>query len=286
MYNFSDSYRYLLSLGISKDWKVEDVMEYIRKMNLDQIKKFTTFNGNSFFVMQIIALVVSIVGIFIVDWSLLWIIVGIFFFYLYGVVGMGMMLHRFCSHKSFQFKNKNVEKFFTFVALISSRGSPLAWVHIHRMHHAYSDTEKDPHRPENFSLFSFKTTYIKEIKLFLIRDLMTKEHKFYHEYYFLILGIWCLTLFLISPYLFYFAWALPVFLNQISQDLWNYYSHVNVGYRNFNTKDNSRNVFWLWPLVLGEAWHNNHHNFPNSHDLTCRPAELDPINLLIQLVKE
>lgn len=34
VYNFSNNYRYLLSLGISKDWSVEDVMEYIRKNEL------------------------------------------------------------------------------------------------------------------------------------------------------------------------------------------------------------------------------------------------------------
>ena len=23
--------------------------------------------------------------------------------------------------------------------------------------------------------------------------------------------------------------------------------------------DNSTNNFWLWPFILGDAWHNNHH---------------------------
>ena len=145
---------------------------------------------------QYVALFGSFVGAFFVPWTFLWIFVALFFFYLYGIVGMSMMLHRYWSHKSFEFQSPIVRLFFTWVAVISSRGSPIAWVHIHRTHHAYSDTDKDPHRPGKFSLFSFKSTYIKEIKIFLIKDLMTKEQKLIHEYYllFIIHGVYCYSL--------------------------------------------------------------------------------------------
>ena len=36
------------------------------------------------------------------------------------------------------------------------------------------------------------------------------------------------------------------------------------GRRPFPTGDESRNLAWLAPLTLGEAWHNNHHAFPTS----------------------
>ncbi len=31
------------------------------------------------------------------------------------------------------------------------------------------------------------------------------------------------------------------------------------GYRNFDTKDDSSNVWWVALLSAGEGWHNNHH---------------------------
>ena len=36
------------------------------------------------------------------------------------------------------------------------------------------------------------------------------------------------------------------------------------GRRPFPTSDRSRNLAWLAPFSLGEAWHNNHHAFPTS----------------------
>jgi fatty-acid desaturase len=31
------------------------------------------------------------------------------------------------------------------------------------------------------------------------------------------------------------------------------------GYRNYETRDNSRNSWWVALLTFGEGWHNNHH---------------------------
>lgn len=250
------------------------------------MKKYFAFSALAMLLIQYSVLVLSIVGAFFVTWSIGWVLITMLFFYIYGIIGMSMMLHRFWSHKSFEFKNPYIQKFFTFISVVSGRGSPLAWVHIHRTHHTYSDTDKDPHRPDKFSFFSFKTTGIKDLKVFLIKDIMTKEHKIIHEYYLLFLVSWAVFLFLINPFLLYFAWVLPLCLNQISQDLWNYYSHVNVGYRNFETKDNSRNVIWLWPLILGESWHNNHHNSPKSSCTGVQSFELDPVSYLINIVKK
>ena len=38
-------------------------------------------------------------------------------------------------------------------------------------------------------------------------------------------------------------------------------SHI-WGYRNYETRDNSRNLWWVGLLAFGEGWHNNHHAFP------------------------
>ena len=37
-------------------------------------------------------------------------------------------------------------------------------------------------------------------------------------------------------------------------------SHI-WGYRNYETTDDSRNLWWVGLLAFGEGWHNNHHAF-------------------------
>ena len=46
------------------------------------------------------------------------------------------------------------------------------------------------------------------------------------------------------------------------------------GRRRFETDDHSRNLLWLTPFSMGEAWHNNHHAFPTSaiHGMGARRA--------------
>ena len=60
------------------------------------------------------------------------------------------------------------------------------------------------------------------------------------------------------------------------------------GRRRFDIEDESRNVFWLAPLSMGEAWHHNHHAFPTSafHGLRFWERMADPTGLLIALLEK
>ena len=53
------------------------------------------------------------------------------------------------------------------------------------------------------------------------------------------------------------------------------------GRRRFATSDHSRNLSWLAPFSMGEAWHNNHHAFPTSAFHGMGAAELDVSGLVI-----
>jgi stearoyl-CoA desaturase (delta-9 desaturase) len=53
------------------------------------------------------------------------------------------------------------------------------------------------------------------------------------------------------------------------------------GTRRFALEDHSTNVFWLALPSLGEAWHHNHHAFPQSAFHGLRWYELDPSGWLI-----
>lgn len=234
------------------------------------------------------ATVLSILGLFYFDLTGVNVSMTFFSFYVLNILGNWLMLHRYYAHKSFEFKHSMIKNLFTILALLTGRGSPIGWSYIHRQHHAYSDTDKDPHSPKilGYKLFGFghyTEMESEKMKVFLVKDLMTKEQLFIHKYYMLLLLTFVLILGLVSIELLYFMWILPACLVHLSQNNFNYFGHT-YGYRNFETKDDSRNNIWLFLFILGEAWHNNHHAKPNDYTTTIKKYEFDPLGSFIKLI--
>lgn len=218
------------------------------------------------------------------------ILITIISFYILNILGNWMMLHRYYSHKSFEFKNDSVKWAFTLLSVLAGRGSPLGWAYLHRKHHAYSDTEKDPHSPKylGYKIFGFghyKKQEEEKMQIFIVKDLMTTEQLFIHKWYIAIILSFVFILALINLELLYFAWILPTFLVHLSQNNFNYIGHT-YGYRNFETKDDSRNNVFLFPFILGEAWHNNHHANPKEYSTKVKDTEYDPIARFIGMIKQ
>ena len=216
------------------------------------------------------------------------IIIMLISFYVFNILGVWMTLHRYYSHKSFEFYHPFLKYVFTTIAILAGRGSILGWVYLHRQHHAYSDTIKDPHSPKylGYKLFGFghyKKQEENKMQIFLVKDIMTKFNVFIHKWYILLL-VGFMTIFAsVNLELFYFVWILPSFLIQLSQSNFNYFGHL-YGYTNHATDDDSKNNVFLFPLILGEAWHNNHHADPKNYSTTVRPFEIDPLTWIIKLV--
>lgn len=209
-------------------------------------------------------------------------------FYILNILGNWMMLHRYFAHRSFEFDNTFVKSLFTILSILAGRGSPLGWTYLHRKHHMYSDTEKDPHSPKTlgYKLFGFghyKKQEEEKMQIFLVKDLMTKDQLLIHKYYILFIFAFALILGLISFELLYFLWILPAFLVHLSQNNFNYFGHL-YGYRNFDTKDDSRNNIYLFPIILGEAWHNNHHANSKNYTTKEKKYEFDPVSVIIKMV--
>jgi stearoyl-CoA desaturase (delta-9 desaturase) len=57
------------------------------------------------------------------------------------------------------------------------------------------------------------------------------------------------------------------------------------GQRRFNTRDDSRNTWWIAIISFGEGWHNNHHAHPTSARHGLAWYEFDPSWLLIKVLK-
>lgn len=239
-------------------------------------------------IIQLISTAVAAAGIYFYNFGLTEILtVGVFYF-VYCGVGIGMMYHRYFSHKSFEFKNKYVQLFCIGCSILAGRGSPIGWVHVHREHHAFSDTERDPHSPKykGWKIFFPHLLNLGEnFNIKLVKDLLSKPHRIINNYYILFVLAYVIILGLISPWLIVFVWALPVALTAWMMDISTILNHT-AGYRNFDTADNSRNNPVFGYLMFGEGWHNNHHKYAANISNKVQWWEFDLIGLFIRFVKK
>jgi stearoyl-CoA desaturase (delta-9 desaturase) len=198
------------------------------------------------------------------------------------------MLHRYWSHRSFEFKYPAIKWTFTFFGLVAGRGSVLGWAHIHRTHHKYSDREDDPHDPKVKGwkiYFPHLMSYTNHADRHIVKDLLNRTQVNIHKYYMLFPVLWILFLGMIDIELLYFLYIVPITLTFLAIDSFVYFNHT-FGYRNHNTNDSSKNN-WLIALILwGEGWHNNHHNDSKKYNLREKWWEIDPLGLIIKLIKK
>lgn len=234
---------------------------------------------------QLLALAGTVLGVYTLGVTTPDLILVLIGYILYTGIGTSMMMHRYWSHKSFEFKWPWLKWIFTFFALVLGRGSVIGWVHVHREHHAYSDTEKDPTLPSWRVFFPHLKNYVGEFKKFIVRDLLNREHYLIDKYYVLIVLGWILFLAVIDVRLAVYLWFVPAFISHVILNSFTYFGH-KVGYKSYQHRDESRNL-WIFGLLLwGEGWHNNHHKDVKNFSMQHRWWELDLIAPLIHLVKK
>lgn len=210
-------------------------------------------------------------------------------------------LHRYGAHRMFTM-SKGWERFFylcTYVTQGSSFLVPRGYAVLHRMHHAYSDTPKDPHSPSNHAgVFSMMWATKKTYHDFA-HGLVQPEPRFdggLPEWKALDdLGqSWAMRLAWIAAYtLFYVKFAtspwmfalLPLhyLMGPVHGAIVNWCGH-RYGYRNFAQSDDSRNTLAFDFVTLGELFQNNHHKFGMSPNFAVRRFELDPTYQVIKVL--
>ena len=202
-------------------------------------------------------------------------------------------LHRYSSHKMFTM-NKFWERVFYALTIVTQGASflnPRAYAIMHRMHHAYSDTEKDPHSPHFFKDVWHMTMHTKDIYINYVDHKVEPDKAFQGNYpeWKLIDRIgdsWIVRiLFGVLYVLFYVKFAtspwmyalLPIhfFMGPIHGAIVNWCGH-KYGYRNYDNHDHSKNSLPLDFLLLGELFQNNHHKSPNSINFAKKWFEFDP----------
>jgi len=197
--------------------------------------------------------------------------------------------------------SKGWEKFFFFFTYLTQGShylSPRAYAIMHRMHHAYADTEMDPHSP-NFSknVFSmmwrtrnfYNGIFSGKIK---VEEKFTKNlpewnaldrwaDSYLSRAIWIALYIVFFVHFVTAPWQWIFFPVLLV-MAAFHGAIINWFAH-KFGYKNFKVSNTSENLFSIDILMLGEAYHNNHHKFPSKVNFGHRWHELDPVYPIILL---
>jgi stearoyl-CoA desaturase (delta-9 desaturase) len=109
------------------------------------------------------------------------------------------------------------------------------------------------------------------------------------KHYVTIIVVTYTVVFLISPALLLFGFMIPAAISLYQESNINVFCHSpKFGYRNFETKDQSRNIPVLAWFTWGQGWHNNHHAQGSSYDfgstVSGKPNEFDTSLLLLPLV--
>lgn len=202
-------------------------------------------------------------------------------------------LHRYSSHKMFKM-SPFWERFFYFLLFISQGSSflnPRAYAILHRMHHAYSDTVKDPHSPHFFRDVFGMMWATKNMYVAYLLHKVEPEPAFRGNYpeWSLIDRIgdnWFSRIaFGVGYTAFYLAFAthwwmfllLPIhfLMGPVHGAIVNWCGH-KYGYSNHDNDDHSKNSLPWDFLMMGELFQNNHHKRPNSPKFSSRWWEFDP----------
>jgi stearoyl-CoA desaturase (delta-9 desaturase) len=206
-----------------------------------------------------------------------------------GSLGVGLGYHRLLTHRGFKTPRWLERTLATFGTLALQSG-PIAWVTTHRLHHAFTETDRDPHSPRKGVMWShiswiFSGTaqrqpddVVKKYAPDLLRD---PYLGFLDRHYYLTSVVAAGILFLIGGWTMV-VWA--IFLRTVV--LWHFTWLVNSathlwGTTRFHTTDDSRNNGFIAALTWGEGWHNNHHAYPRSarHGLTNREIDINWIQI-------
>lgn len=208
--------------------------------------------------------------------------------------------HRYASHAAFTM-SKTWERIFFVLSWIgqgSSYLSPRAYGIMHRMHHAYADTEKDPHSPKySKNLFDmmwrtykiYAGIYDYSIK---VDDKFTRNVPDWPAFDKFATSNWTRAGWVAAYIAFYAVYAtspwmyllipIHVFSGPVHGAVINWFAH-KFGYENYETRNTSKNLLHVDILMLGESYHNNHHHNPSSVNFGVRKHEIDPVYPFILL---
>ena len=209
--------------------------------------------------------------------------------------------HRYAAHNHFTM-TKGWEKFFyicCFVTQGSSYISATSYGIMHRLHHANTDDEEDPHSPlfsKNIFALLLKTrnNYHGLYKGRIEADDKFKKGLPVWEAFDNIAHTWvarlCWGLVYILIYIaFATHWWVYLFLpltfalGAIQGLVVNWWAH-KFGYENYKLDNTSKNILPIDLFFAGEAYHNNHHKYPGNPNNAIKWFEFDSTFFIMKIM--
>ncbi len=203
----------------------------------------------------------------------------LYFVRMFAITGF---YHRYFSHRSFK-TNRLWQFVFAVIGASSVQRGPLWWAAHHRHHHRHSDQEGDVHSPvvrsfwwSHMLWFTCEAHFTTEMNR--VKDLARyPELRFLNRFDILVPIALACSLWVLGEAM---QWLAPTWgVSGMQLVVWGFFISTVVlahatftinslahrfGKRRFETRDQSRNNFWLALITLGEGWHNNHHRYPGS----------------------
>lgn len=201
------------------------------------------------------------------------------------IICVTLYLHRGQAHKGITF-NLFVSHFMRFWLWLTTGMITKQWVAIHRKHHRYSDQNGDPHTPHVYGIYNvlFKGALLyhnasKDTDMVNNYGVGTPSDWLENNIYSKHSRLGILIMLLINILLFGY-WGLLIWLIQM---IWIPFWAAGVvngighyfGYRNGETKDQSKNISPWGIIIGGEELHNNHHLNPADSKLSKKWFEFD-----------
>ena len=243
------------------------------------------------------------VGVLAAPFTFTWqaLVLTLFLHWLTGGIGICLGYHRLLTHGSFK-TYAPIRWLLGILGSLAGEGSPADWVANHRKHHAHSDEDGDPHTPNDGAWWSHVFWIVWTISgPVRTRHIQRWAPDVLNDRGLALMNIWFIPLnVLFGVSLFYagywlgglpmaisfLVWCMFTRLAFVMHSTWfvNSASHI-WGYRNYATKDNSRNLWWVALLTYGEGWHNNHHAYPSMAKHGHRWWEIDTTFWVIRLMR-
>jgi fatty-acid desaturase len=233
----------------------------------------------------------ALAALFMFSWRNL--AVAVFLYWLATGLGISLGYHRLHTHRSFVVP-RPLEYFFALCGSLTFEGGPISWVATHRVHHQNSDHDGDPHSPRDGKWWSHIGWLVLGESMHANTRVMSKyapdlaRHRFYiwlNNYH------WVPSLVLLPILLACGGWSMVmwglcfrVVFGLHATWLVNSATHL-WGKRRFETRDDSRNNWWVALITFGEGWHNNHHAHPTSARHGLAWYEFDPSWLTLKVLR-
>ena len=212
----------------------------------------------------------AVVALFFWSWPA--VITAAVLYWVGGSLGIGMGWHRLMTHRGYKVP-KTIEYFLVFCGSLALEGGPVQWATTHRIHHAHTDKDGDPHTPRDGRWWSHIGWILRPNGPLLDQSLLHRyapdlmNQRFYrwlNRFYYVPLIVLALGLLAFGGWkVMLWGIFLRVTLGLHSTWLVNSATHL-WGRRRFATRDDSTNNWWVALLSFGEGWHNNHHAHPRA----------------------